>query len=209
MDIKQYKLLEKTELLHRIKETQLKGFDNARVYENSSIDLIRNVNPNDLVPSQRYVLKNGCDTIEDIYNTFKNRDINVFALEGILMFTPNNDKDENIPFIPPVIEESIEPNGKIVWLINDGIHRVFTARKLGLPINIILVRNVPKEYPYYAYALENGWDDVEELVELPDTYQKKTYRDPDNYKSLFRQFNVQFPGIQADRKKSNPSNIKA
>lgn len=68
-----------------------------------------------------------------------------------------------------------------------------------------LVRNVPPEYPYYAYALEKGWGEVEELDELPDNYLKKAYRDPRNYKALFRNFNELFPGIQKQRKKSNPA----
>ena len=61
-------------------------------------------------------------------------------------------RDPPIPFLPPVIEESIERDGKKVLLINDGIHRVYAARKRGRKINVVLARNVPPEYPYYAYA---------------------------------------------------------
>jgi hypothetical protein len=40
-------------------------------------------------------------------------------------------------------------------------------------------------------------------------FQKKEYRDPQNYKALFRQFNELFPGVQKDRVKSNPAHLRA
>ncbi len=93
-------------------------------------------------------------------------------------------------------------------LVNDGMHRVFAARKLGRKPKIIYVRNPPREYPYYAYPMLEGWGAVQEFDELPDVFQKKEYRDPTNYKSLFRMFNEVFPGVQEARKQSNPAHIK-
>ena len=46
-----------------------------------------------------------------------------------------------------------------------------------------------------------------ELEELPDSFQKKAYRVPGNYKALFRDFNAVFPGVQAERKQSNPAHL--
>ena len=46
-----------------------------------------------------------------------------------------------------------------------------------------------------------------ELEELPDSFQKKEYRVPGNYKALFRDFNAVFPGVQAERKQSNPAHL--
>ncbi len=89
-------------------------------------------------------------------------------------------------------------------LINDGIHRVYAARKRGRKLNVVIARNVPREYPYYAYALPEGWTQVEELSELTEGYQKKVYRNPENYKALFRDFNEIFEGIQNQRPKTNP-----
>ena len=212
MKIQTYEFLNETELLSRVKRTRLRGFDGAYVYQDAIVELVEAVDPAVLAPAQRYVLRDGCNVIEDIYQAFLEKSIDVFALRGALLFTPepeNGDKIESIPFTPPIIEESTEPDGRQVWLINDGIHRVYAAKKLGHPINIVLVRNVPSQNPYYAYALEKGWADVEELDELPDTYLKKTYRDPNNYKALFRNFNEIFPGVQAQRKKSNPTDLKA
>jgi hypothetical protein len=47
------------------------------------------------------------------------------------------------------------------------------------------------------------------VAELPDVYVKKAYRDKDNYKALFRDFNEVFPGVQKQRKRSNPGHLKA
>jgi hypothetical protein len=96
-----------------------------------------------------------------------------------------------------------------VLLINDGIHRVFAARELGLPIATVIARGVPAEYPYYALALPRGWDDVTQLDELPDGFQKKEYRRPEGYKALFRDFNALFPGVQKERRKTNPAHLRA
>jgi hypothetical protein len=86
---------------------------------------------------------------------------------------------------------------------------VSAARSLGLPVSVVLMRGVPTEYPYYAHALPGGWSEVAELEELPDEYQKKSYRLPDNYKALFREFNTVFPGAQKQRKQSNPQHLRA
>jgi hypothetical protein len=212
MKIQKFELLSENELLSRIQQTRLRGFGGAQVYQNASIQLVEAVDPNSLAPAQRYVLRDHCAVIEDLYRAFQEKGIDLFALRGALLFTPEPEGDlpaESIPFLPPIIEESIEPDGRHVWLINDGIHRVYTAKKLGCLVNIVQVRNVPPQYPYYAYALENGWEGVEELAELPDTYMKKTYRDPSHYKALFRLFNEVFPGVQEPRKKSNPSHLMA
>jgi hypothetical protein len=50
---------------------------------------------------------------------------------------------------------------------------------------------------------------VAELEDLPDEFQKKEYRLPDNYKALFRDFNAVFPGVQKQRKQSNPIHLHA
>ncbi|MBF0130994.1 MAG: hypothetical protein HQL75_00195 [Magnetococcales bacterium] len=147
--------------------------------------------------------------ISNLYLQFRQRGINIFQLNGGLFFWKkdhiNQDVDEGpIPLIPPVVEVSIE-NGKPVMLINDGMHRVYAARRFGQKINIVLATGVPAEYPYYAHPVENGWDGVVELDELPDNFVKKTYRNPHNYKELFRDFNAVFEGVQTQRKRTNPA----
>lgn len=212
MKVVRYELIPERELLQLLKQTRLRGHGQPQVYADASLELIRRVAPDTLVPAQRYVLEEDFRRIEALHREFLSRSVDIFALEGGLLFwaeDPETSEIEGpIPLIPPVVEESREEGGRVVQLINDGMHRVYAARRLGRRINIVLVRNVPPQYPYYAKPLEEGWNGVEELSALPDNYLKKTYRDPENYKALFRDFNEHFPGIQKQRKRSNPEQLR-
>jgi hypothetical protein len=208
MEVLELERFGREELLGALRETQLRGFDGARVYADATLELVES-DPADLAPAQRYVLKAGVAKILALREALLARGVDVFALEGGVWVRTSDSPEERIPVIPPVVEESREPDGRVVWLINDGIHRVFAARSAGVPINTVRVAGVPPEYPYYALALPRGWAEVAELDELPDGFQKKEYRDPDNYKALFREFNDVFPGVQKERKKSNPGFLRA
>ena len=211
MQIVKYELLAEAELLSRLKRTRLRGFDRAEVYRDATLEILE-TDTGSLVPAQRYVLQEGVQAILDVADAFEPRGIDIFALRGALLFWPEGsdpDRDPPIPFLPPVIEESVEPDGRTVLLINDGIHRVYAARKRKRKINVVLARNVPPQYPYYAYAIPEGWARVEELKELTEGYQKKEYRNPENYKALFRDFNEQFEGVQKQRAQTNPAHLKS
>ena len=211
MNILRYELLPEADLLARLKKTRLRGFERAEVYRDATLE-IATLDTDALTPAQRYVLADGIATILEIADAFAPRGIDVFALRGGLLFWPEGTDpsiDPAIPFLPPVIEESREPDGRTVLLINDGIHRVYAARKRGRGLNVVLAKNVPAEYPYYAYALPDGWAQVEELSELTEGYEKKAYRNPDNYKTLFRDFNEVFEGVQKQRPRTNPAHLKA
>ncbi|MBF0434343.1 MAG: hypothetical protein HQL77_03100 [Magnetococcales bacterium] len=202
------------ELIARFRQTPLKGFGQPLIYQEAHLELVRDVDPKTLFPAQRYVLKEDYQTILNLVSLFQDHGLDPFHLDGGVLFWLANpdlpDGEEGpIPFLPPLVEMSHEPDGRVIPLINDGMHRIFTAMKLGRNISIILVHNVPRAYPYYAYALPGGWDDVQELDALPDQFVKKTYRDPQNYKALFRNFNAIFEGIQKERKKTNPIAFKA
>ncbi len=199
MDITRYELFDTDELLNNIKKTRLLGFDQAYVYENADIALKEAVNPNTLIPAQRYVLDSIYRSVVALYEAFSKKSINIFALKGGLFFwkLENGQEIGPIPLIPPVIETSVNANGLTVDLINDGMHRVYTATSLGVPINIVYIHNA--SHPYYAYPLIHGWEDVRKLNTLPKGFVKKTYRDAVNYKALFRNFNDRFPGIQEKR----------
>lgn len=211
MNIVRYELLPEAELLARLKKTRLRGFNRAEVYRDATLEIV-NVDPEELAPAQRYVLTRGVQTILEIADAFQAMGVDVFNLRGALLFWPEGSDpatEPPIPFLPPVVEESREPDGRTVLLINDGIHRVYAARKRGRRLNVVLVRGVPAEFPYYAYALPEGWPGVEELAELTEGYQKKQYRNPENYKALFRDFNEVFEGVQKQRLRTNPAHLKA
>lgn len=197
------------DLLSALRRTRLVGFDRAQPYAEASLELVPAVDTSELAPAQRYVLKGGVAKILELREALLAHGVDVFALDGGVYVRTSDAPDEVVPVIPPIVEESHEPDGRDVLIINDGIHRVFAARSLGLPIATVVVRGVPARYPYYALALADGWPDVVELDELPALFLKKTYRNPANYKALFRDFNELFPGVQKVRKHSNPWYIRA
>jgi hypothetical protein len=180
------------ELLARLRQTRLMGHGGARVYEHATLR-IETFDPLALTPAQRYVLMPNVRRILELHET-----VDVFALDGGVHL-------DGVPLLPPIVERSTEPDGREVWLINDGIHRVYAAHLAGSPINVVTVEGA--SHPYYALAA--SWDAVTPLEELPDTFQKKAYRVPDNYKALFRDFNAVSPGVQQERKKSNPASLRA
>jgi hypothetical protein len=195
-------------LLSVLRETRLRGFDGAQPYLNASLELVHGIDTGILSPAQNYVLTPGVGKILELREALLAKDVDIFALEGGLYAKTSDEPTERIPVIPPIIEESAEPDGRTVLLVNDGMHRVYAARSRGLPISAVVVRGVPSKYPYYAYALRDGWSQVTPLEELPDGYQKKDYRQPANYVALFRDFNALFPGVQKKRKQSNPSHLR-
>jgi hypothetical protein len=200
---------DRDELLFALRRTRLRGFDGAQPYAQATLELVTATEPQQLAPAQRYVLKAGVEKILQLRSALLTHGLDIFALDGGAYIRTTDSPEEVVPVIPPIVEESQEPDGRTVSIINDGIHRVFAARSLGLPINTVSASRVPPEYPYYALALPDGWSEVSVLSELPDGFQKKEYRDPGNYKSLFREFNEIFPGVQQERKKSNPSFLQA
>jgi hypothetical protein len=193
----------RSELLAALSRTRLR--DGAELYAEATLELRQATDPGELAPAQRYVLAPTIEKLLELREAVLAEGVDIFALDGGIFVRTSDDPDERIPVIPPVVEESHERDGRTVLVIADGIHRVYAARSIGAPISVVTVHGVPKEHPYYAYALPDGWDGVQELTELPDGFQKKEYRRPDNYKSLFRDYNAIFPGVQKQRKQSNPA----
>jgi hypothetical protein len=200
---------DRDELLASLRETPLRGFDKAKLYASATLELAPATDTEVLVPAQRYVLEPTLHKLLELRAALLEHDLDLFALDGGAYISTSEDPREQIPIVPPIVEETLEPDGRSVLLINDGLHRVSAARSVGLPISVVIARGVPSEYPYYAYALPLGWAELERLEELPESYQKKEYRLPDNYKALFREFNAVFPGVQKQRKRSNPDHLRA
>lgn len=215
MKISRIEAIDEAALLDTLRRTRLKGYDRFPVYETAEIALLEGVDTDRLSPPQNYVLLPSVTDIQTLRQSLLAFGHDIFRLRGGLRLWPAAGADDPqaeqgldpIPVLPPIVEESAEADGT-VWLINDGMHRVYAARKAGEPINIVLVRGVPKDYPYYAYPLEGGWAQVKELPALDGEFQKKVYRQPDNYKSLFRDFNELFPGVQKQRRRTNPADMK-
>jgi hypothetical protein len=195
-------------LLASLRRTPLVGYDDVSVYEAADVTLEPAVDTGRFVPPQRYILTGGVAKVLELRDALLEHGIDLFALDGGVYVRTTETPDEIIPVIPPIIEESRERDGTRPLLVADGMHRVYAARSLGLPISVVVVRDIPKDYPYYAYPEPDGWAAVQEFEELPDGFQKKEYRVPSNYHKLFRNYNAVFPGVQAVRKASNPSHLR-
>ena len=184
------------DLLGGLRETRLFGFGRARPYARATLELTPAVDTSSLAPAQRYVLRSSVAKILELRAALLAHGIDVFALDGGVRVRTSEAPGRLVPVIPPIVEESVEPDGRTVLIINDGIHRVFAARSLGLAVTTVIAREVPPEYPYYALPLARGWGDVAELDELPADFEKKAYRIPGDDTVLYRDFNERFPGVQ-------------
>lgn len=204
MRIKKVELIPEMELLAKLKEVRLRGFGQPKIYENANLEICRTASWA-LTPAQKYVLEGTVQNIIDLRDGLLNFcSIDIFNLRGGILFWTDGmcANEQPIPILPPIVEKSFEPGGKEISLINDGMHRIYTAGLFCADINVILATNVPEEYPYYAYPLPGGWDEVEEVAEVPEV--KKTYRLPGkDYKNLFRDFNAVFEGVQKERKRAS------
>jgi len=107
--------------------------------------------------------------------------------------------DEKVDLLPPVIEEFIEKNGRVVRIINDGMHRVYLAFLEWIVPQVIYVRGVPKNLPYYAFPIpEQDWTKIEIVDDIPARYIKKWHRIEKN-KRLYRNFNSAFINVGGPR----------
>lgn len=165
-------------------------------YRDARIELVT-LHTNDIAPAQRYVLSQELVKVRDLRWALREHDIDLFRLDGYLTLWIEG-YDDPIDLLPPVVEQSVEADSTVVNILNDGMHRVYLARMERSPIQVVYVRDVPKQFPYYAFPLVNGWNDVEIVSELPEGYIKKWHRIKD-YKSLYRNFNSGFRNVGGPR----------
>ena len=191
-------------LIARLKQTRLEGHGQALVYEQATLEIVHGVSTAQLRPAQRYVLTRNIERIFALRKALLERDVDLFALDGgcLVWAEGLTDDGQPMPVLPPVVEESIEADGTY-RLINDGMHRVWAARQVVHPISIVLARNVPPRWPYYAYPVAGGWQDVAVMEQAPATSEKKAHRNPTDHRALFRRFNDIFPGVQKKRAKGD------
>lgn len=195
MKIRSYKYLTENDIIEKLKNiTMLKDGSNF-VYKEAYMSII-NVNPRSLFPCQYYILKSELDKKIELREEFigsLRRDI--FQLYGGYEFNVDNEPSPRT-LIPPVVEESIELDGGIYPLINDGMHRIYLAILLKSNITIIYIRGA-KEF-YYAYPLPNKWHDVKVVNTIEPNTIKKIHRITDN-KKLYRNFDSVFTNCSAPR----------
>jgi hypothetical protein len=196
MDIEHIERHSIDELLANMRKVGMLTNPSLRVYENSKIELVT-MDTDDIAPAQRYVLVHEIMKVRELRWALAEHGINLFKLDGYVTIRLKG-YDDPIDVLPPVIEQSVEADGSVVKILNDGMHRVYLARMEWSPIQVVYVQDVPKEYPYYAFPLVNGWNDVEIVQDLPEGYIKKWHRIK-NYKTLYRDFNTGFQNVGGPR----------
>ena len=191
-----------SELILKLHKATMLKDDKCLVYKNAYIT-VESVDPNCLSPCQFYILKDELNKkieLQEAFTTYINGNIpenddDFFSLFGYYEFKTSNEVELRT-LLPPIVEESIESDGKIYPLINDGMHRIYLALLQKRKINVVYIRGASK--PYYAYPLPNGWNDVKVVNEITKNSIKKIHRIQDN-KKLYRNFDSVFTNASEPR----------
>jgi hypothetical protein len=184
------------ELIKRLRDVTMLKAPEIKVYEKAFISL-ENVATESLSPPQNYILRDELRKVRELKWALEEHQVDVFNLNGFARLILEG-SDEPVDLLPPIVEESIEKNGAVHLIVNDGMHRVYMALREWVNPQVVLIRGVPKNLPYYAFPLPGGWDKVEERDDLPAGYLKKWHR-IENYYSLYRNFNSAFINVGGPR----------
>ena len=196
MEIKRVERHSVVELIANLRKVAMLTLPQDLPYADANIELV-SLHTNEIAPAQRYVLTKEILKVRDLRWALREHDVDLFQLNGYVSIWLEG-YDDPIDVLPPVVEKSAEADSSIVKILNDGMHRVYLARMERAPIQVAYVQNVPKQFPYYAFPLVNGWNDVEIASDLPEGYIKKWHRIKE-YKSLYRDFNTAFQNVGGPR----------
>lgn len=189
------------ELVERLRRVPLLKQPDILVYAEALISL-EHIHTDNLAPAQNYIWLAEFRKVQELRWSLAEHGVDLFRLDGFVTYTVRgaDGTEERYNVYPPVVEESLEADGNVALLINDGMHRLYLARLERVVPQVIYVRGVPKEYPYYAFPRPGGWEGVDLLPDNPDpkTYLKKCHRRRDN-KRLYRDFQAVFANVGRSR----------
>jgi hypothetical protein len=189
------------ELTARLRKVPLLEQPEVLVYEHALISL-ECIHTDCLNPPQNYIWLEELRKTQELRWSLAAKGVNLFRLDGFVTYTVRLPQGEEATFdlYPPIVEESIEADGTVALIINDGMHRLFLARMEWVVPQVTFIRGIPKEYPYYAFPRKEGWKGLDLLAENPDKqkYLKKCHRVRDN-KRLFRDFQAVFQNVGRPR----------
>ncbi|MBO7393388.1 MAG: hypothetical protein J6U98_04210 [Abditibacteriota bacterium] len=192
-DIKDIETHGREELFEGLRGVTVGQNKSAFIYENCRMSL-RTLSPDDVVPAQRYLLSGRLEIIARVAERLRDFGADMFDLDGFVRMKIS-DAPHEIDLLPPVAEVTADG----ITLLNDGMHRFETARRLGRTVRTVCIENVPKEYPYYAHPLPGGWSDVKIYDTLPEGERKKLYRR--DFSELYRDFNSVFRNVGCPRER--------
>ena len=187
------------DLISKLRNVSLMQNPEIKPYENTIITLEK-ININSLSPTQKYLMNPELEKVKNLYKELKKHDVDLYNLNGYVDIYLEG-YNTPISVLPIIVEESIEENGEVHLIVNDGMHRSFYAKQLNIIPQVAYIRGVNTEkYPYYAYPLENSWNtEFDFLDNIPEGYIKKQYR-WENFRFLYRDFNSQFNNTSGMRK---------
>ncbi|GBF35645.1 hypothetical protein DCCM_4774 [Desulfocucumis palustris] len=188
------------ELIKRLKNVSMLTDPEICIYKNTFISL-ENIHTDELSPPQSYVLTSELLKVRSLRWQLQKHGVDLFNLNGYASVYLE-DYQEPIDVMPPVIEESVERDGSVHNIVCDGMHRVYLARLEWVIPQVIFIRGIPKEMPYYAYPVQGGWNAVVLREDLPEGFIKKWHRIP-GYKTLYRNFNSAFDNVGGPRGRFN------
>ncbi|OGP69990.1 MAG: hypothetical protein A2Z73_00585 [Deltaproteobacteria bacterium RBG_13_60_28] len=201
MDIIALKRHTAAELIAKLREVPLLEQPDVFVYSQALITL-EQIQTDCLHPPQNYIWLQELRKTQELRWSLAAQGVDLFRLDGYVTYTVlgEDGTEEVYDLYPPIVEESVEADGTLALLINDGMHRLYLARLEWVVPQVAYIRGVPKAYPYYAFPRQQGWMGLDLLAENPDprTYLKKCHRQRDN-KKLFRDFQAVFRNVGRPR----------
>jgi hypothetical protein len=188
------------DLLARLRRVPLLQQPEVRVYADALITL-ETIHTDCLAPTQNYLWLAELRKVQELRWSLAAHGVDLFRLEGFVTYTlqtPEGPADYDV--YPPIVEESFEADGRVALLINDGMHRLYLARLEWVVPQVVYVRGVPRDFPYYAFPRPGGWEGLDLLPDNPDPkkYLKKCHRRRDN-KRLYRDFQAVFQNVGRSR----------
>ena len=189
------------ELLSRLRRVPLLKQPEILVYDQALISL-ELIHTDSLHPTQNYVWLQELRKTQELRWSLEAHGVDLFRLDGFVTYTVAQPDGQEVTYdlYPPIVEESIEADGTVALIINDGMHRLYLARLEWVVPQVTYIRGVPREYPYYAFPRQERWEGLDLLAENPDPqrYLKKCHRVRDN-KRLYRDFQAVFHNVGRSR----------
>ena len=189
------------ELITFLRRVPLLEQPEVLIYEQALISL-EQIHTDYLNPPQNYLWLKELRKTQELRWSLAEHGVDLFRLDGFVTYTVRleDDSEATYDLYPPIVEESIEADGTVALIINDGMHRLYLARLEWVVPQVTFIRGVDKAYPYYAYPRRERWEGLDLLADNPDpkTYLKKCHRVRHN-KKLYRDFQAVFANVGRSR----------
>ena len=169
----------------RLRRSELEHSDSHFIpYAQAGIHTIP-VFPDKVMPCSYYALKSKLAFQFEFISILYKLGVDWFDLPGIVYL---NDGDIIRGLLPPFVEIYREPafNFEPVVALQDGVHRMLTAKNLKDSITSIVISNLYTNKHYPPHKIPNLWSQLRLLDQVPPHNKKAYYRRPDPVQSYVR-----------------------